>query len=107
MLRALKIIGSVWRAFCWIRKQKKEMERDVNGYFSDARAKHWRLNLEKFFTALENGLGASCLPQSVQKVAEWLFNRTTAENRIGYFGQALLKSTKMDEMSEKLKEPIR
>lgn len=107
MLKALRTIGSLWRAFKWIRKQKREMESDTNAYLSDDRAKVWRLNLEKFFTALEKGTGAKQFPPSVQKFVSWLFDNTTMENRIGYFGQALLKSTKMDNRDERLEEPIR
>lgn len=82
------------------------MEADVSAYFSDKRAKAWRLNLEKFFTALEDGRGGTMLPESLQKVCAWVFSRTTADNRIGSFGQALLKSQKMDDYDDQLKEPI-
>jgi hypothetical protein len=107
MWKGLKTIGSLWRAFKWLRKQKQEMEKDTNAYLSDDRARAWRLNLEKFFTALEKGTGAKQFPLPVQKYVDWLFDNTTMENRIGYFGQALLKSKKMDNRDERLEEPIR
>ena len=83
------------------------MEADVNEYLSDKRALAWRLNLEKFFTALEDGNATEMLPDSLQKVCAWVFSRTTAENRIGSFGQKLLMSEKMDTYSEVLKEPVK
>jgi len=106
VFKLFTLVGSLWRAIKWVRKQRAEMEKDVNGYLFERRAKQWRLNLEKFFTALEKGNGASAFPPAMQKVCEWVFARTAAENRIGYFGQSVLKSEKMDIMAEQLKEPI-
>ncbi len=106
MFKLFSLVGSLWRAIKWVRQQRTEMEKDVNGYLSEKRAKQWRLNAEKFFTALEKGKGASAFPSAMQSVCKWVFSRTEAENRIGYFGQALLKSEKMDGMAEQLQEPI-
>jgi len=70
------------------------MEADVDGYFSEDRARRWRLNAEKFFVSLESGCSPP-LPASLRKVCDWLFERTSVDNRIGTFGKHFLKSGKI------------
>ena len=82
------------------------MESDIDGYFSNERAAQWRLNIEKVFMALEKGNGASVLPISLQKLCEWLFAKTKVDNCIGSFGQALLKSGKIERNDTSLREPV-
>jgi len=90
----IKLLTSIWAAYKWLRKQKTEIDTDVDGYLSEERARRWRLNAEKFFIALESGCSPA-LPAPLRKVCDWLFSRTTAENRIGTFGQQFLKSGKI------------
>ena len=90
----MQLLISAWAAIKWLRMQKTEMEKDVDGYFSEERARRWRLNCEKFFVALESGCSPP-LPAPMRKVCDWLFKRTTVENQIGAFAQHFLKSGKI------------
>jgi len=83
------------------------MEADADKYFSEERALAWRLNLERFFYRLADGYGAAECPKSLEKVRAWLFDRTKIDNRIGKFGQWMLKSQKLEDKHDyKLMEPI-
>ena len=98
-------IKTTWKAYKWLKKQKKEMETDADGYLTEERALAWRLNIEKLFTSLAAG-STDRLPASLRGVCQWLFDRTTAENRIGEFGKWFLKSAKMSRTDTVLKGPI-
>ena len=98
-------IKTMWKAYKWITKQKQEMEKDADGYLTEERALLWRLNVEKLFTSLAAG-STDRLPVSIRGVCQWLFDRTTAENRIGEFGKWFLKSAKMARNDHILKGPI-
>jgi|GEM_PF-4259830 hypothetical protein len=89
----------------WLKQQKKEMETDADGYLTEERAAMWRLNAEKLFTSLAAG-SSDRMPSSVRGVCDWLFSRTTAENRIGEFGKWVLKSGKMARKDHVLNRPI-
>ncbi|MCP4996161.1 MAG: hypothetical protein GY934_20630 [Gammaproteobacteria bacterium] len=101
----ISALTSVWAAYKWLCKQKSELETDVDGYLSEARARRWRLNCEKFCHALEVGSTES-FPAPLRKVCDWLFARTTADNQIGAFGQHFLKSGKIAVSAKELKKDM-
>ena len=100
------ILKAIYHGIRWLLKQRKLMEKDANGYLSEERAKQWRLNTEKVFAALAEGRGASVLPASVNGVAKWALSKTTADDRLGEFGKVFLKSAKMHNKDESLKDKI-
>jgi len=102
----IQVLISAWAALKWLCRQKKEMENDVEGYFSEKRARRWRLNCEKFLVALESGCSPP-LPGALRKVCDWLFKRTTIENQIGTFGQHFLKSGKIAAADKELWKEIK
>ena len=104
IIGAFKAVGAAWQILMWLRKEKKQMEADVDGYFTADRATAWRLTAEKVFHALETGNGNL---KSMPKVVQWLFSKTTADNRIGLFGLYLLKSEKLRAGNKVLDEPIK
>ena len=98
----MKTLIALWKIASWFRSEKKKMEKDVASYLTEERALEWRLNLEKIFYALETGNGnIEKLPGPVK----WLFSTTTVDELVGIFGFHLLKSQKLDDMDDVLKEP--
>ena len=94
---------ALWKLVWWIRRQKKQMERDVDAYLTEERAMIWRRNAEKVFRALETGNGNfKDLPTPLR----WFFKMTTAENRVGKFGQQFLKSNKLAVCDDELDQPL-
>lgn len=101
MLKALQALGAVWQIVRWLLAQKKAMEANADAFLSDDRAREWRLFCEKVFYAMEHGNGnLTMLP----KWTRWFFSQTTLDNRIGRFGQVVLKSSKLAADDPTLKE---
>ncbi len=96
-------IRTLWSIRKWLLEQKRHMEADTDTYLSDERALAWRLAAEKTFKALEEGNGNL---EQLPKIVQWFFGQTTVENRIGKFGQTLLKSAKIERDDPVLCTPI-
>lgn len=105
ILNIFGYIGTAWRAFWWLRSEKKKMEADVDAYLTDENCDRLRLNLEKFFKALDEGK-VDRLPKKWQGVAKRVFPMTTIENRIGHAGQRVLKSGKLSRNDPILRQNI-
>ncbi len=86
----IKGIVALWRIAMWFRTEKRKMEADIDGYLTQERALEWRLKAEKIFHALEVGKMGN-IPRPVK----WFFEQTTADERIGKFGEWFLKSSKL------------
>jgi hypothetical protein len=101
MFKAIQALGAVWQIVRWVLAQKRAMEANADAYLSDDRAKEFRLWLEKLAYALAHGNGnLTMLP----KWARWFFSQTTLDNRIGRFGQVVLKSSKLEKNDPAVKE---
>lgn len=98
-MKVFKFIVAAWKLFQWLREQKKAMESNVEGYLSAHRAYQWRLALERMFYCLSEGKDIENMPAVVQ----WFFDRTVADNRIGWFGLRLLKSEKITRKDDRVK----
>lgn len=98
-------IGVAVEAIRWLYRQKKEIERDANAYFSDARAEKWRLCAEVLFKTLEDG-EANPNFKSLPKAVRWICGPTRVDNYVGRFGQKVLKSGKLERSDPVLRHPI-
>lgn len=99
-------IIAAWKLIKWIRSEKRQLEANVDAYLTKDRALEWRLQAEKIFHILESG---SSFYQGLKKLpapVRWFFKATTADNRVGKFGQWFLKSEKLKENSEVLDQPL-
>lgn len=93
-------------AIKWVMAQRKLINANADAYFTQERALEWRLYLEKIGRILESG---SIFLQKLKRVPapiRWFFNCTTADNRIGQFGQWLLKSKKLETGDKVLNQPL-
>ena len=93
-------ILALWNIAKWVRKQRKEMEKNAEAYLTDERALAWRREAEEIFAALAEGYkwtqGPAGGVKRLPKVIQWFFNRTEADNHLGRFGQKFLKSHNLD-----------
>ncbi|MEA3224480.1 MAG: hypothetical protein U9Q07_00910 [Planctomycetota bacterium] len=101
MIRMFKSFSAAVELFLWLRAQKKLIEQDVNGYLSAERAEAWRLAAEQLFRRLQTGR-----TDDLPRVVRWLFDRTTVDNRAGWFGLRLLKSGKLERGDPVLDRPV-
>lgn len=99
-----KTLIALWRIIKWLRTEKKQMESDVDGYLTQERALAWRLSVEKIFYTLEGSHGHL---EDIPGPVRWLFDRTTADNRVGEFGMWFLKSKKIETSDSVLNQPIK
>jgi hypothetical protein len=104
MLSFLKGIGAAWQILRWLLAEKKKMEADAESYFTEERAKAWRLEAEKLFYQLSKGNGNL---KKMPKFIQWIFGNTTVDDRIGWFGLHLLKSEKLATNDKVLEEPVK
>jgi len=103
MFGIIKAIGAGIQVIRWVYREKKKMEADVDAYLTRENARLWRLRFEKIFRALESGNGNI---RQLPKVIRWFFAATTMDNRVGQFGQWVLKSKKLEDRDGELDRPI-
>ncbi len=103
----IKGIVALWRIASWLRSEKKAMEADIDGYLTHERAKELRLNLEKIFYALDTGSPFLKKLKGIPRPIQWFFDQTTADNRVGKFGQWVLDSDKLATGDKALNKPIK
>ena len=100
----------VWGGLSTARKVyriKKRMETDAASILSPENAKRVRLWLERFFKALAEGTwNLDRLPSWLRTILAWILPKTEIDNLIGTFGQALLKSSKIEHDDPALYEDI-
>ena len=98
-------IGAGIEAIRWLYRQKRQIEKDADAYFSDHRAENWRLKAEVLFKALEDG-EANPNFKNLPKLVRWLCGPTRVDNYAGRFGQKLLKSGKIERSDPALRQPV-
>jgi hypothetical protein len=101
----------VWGGLSTARKVyriKKRLETDAASILSPENARRSRLWLERFFKALAAGTwNLERLPGWLRTVLAWILPKTEVDNLLGAFGQALLKSSKIEKNDPALYEDIR
>ena len=102
----IQTLIAAWNIISWVRREKKRMESESETYFTKARARAWRLDIEKVFWALEDGPKNGNFAK-LPRYVKWFFSRTTIDKHVGTFGIALLKSKKLNEVDRKaLNQPL-
>lgn len=105
MWAVFRNIGAVIEMVKWVLEQKKQIEQNADGYFSDERAARWRLWLEMLFKTMEDG-EANPNFKNLPRVVRWLCGPTRVDNYVGRFGQRLLKSNKLERHDPVLRQPL-